>query len=162
MMTMQKIEIATKDGKKFLRKVMREDGWDCYARKAEGWTLTFRKEIKAKQVGDPDSQILVETDCILGERGNTGRTQAFHDAEPVDVPAATRMRLSTGDTSLMAKLLMADMKPVISYSAGSVHSSRHGLAFVSLRMTDRLTYGGVSFGETIYKDGQVLTIGPAE
>lgn len=139
--TNQFITIDSKEGKAFLRKVARSwhewrQEWHFRASQETDWKITFSRTVKG-EVGEPDSYVTVETDAVVGRRGNTGLVKSFHDSDEVVVPAATVARLSGADARTAATLLLDGWRFEVSQSAGSTSSSKHGLAFLSLHVERR-------------------------
>jgi hypothetical protein len=139
--TVQFIAIDSKEGKAFLRKVARSwhewrQEWHFRASAETDWKVTFTRTVKG-EIGEPDAYVTVETDAVVGRRGNTGLVKSFHDSDEVVVPAATVARLSGADARTAATLLLDGWRFEVSQSAGSTSSSKHGLAFLSLHVERR-------------------------
>lgn len=161
--TRQTIQLASKEGKAFLRKVikhnatcsMRED-WSLRASPATDWKVVFERTIPG-EVGEPDEEVIVTTDQVVTIYGKTGAVKSFDDSQEVIVCEPRRVNLN-GETPLAAKLLLDGFSLEVHCSSGSTSSSRHGLSFYTLTARNRelshysLTIGG----ETVAKDGQQI------
>jgi len=139
--THQFISIDSKEGKAFLRKVARSwhewrQEWSFRASKDADWKITFSRTIRG-EVGEPDACVTVETDACVTQCGHTGRVKSFDDSDEVIVPEATRVWLSGSDARTAATLLLDGWRFDVCHSAGSTSSSKHGLAFLSLRVERR-------------------------
>jgi hypothetical protein len=168
----QRVELKTETGKKFLRRVIREQSklsmgeeWIAYARAADGWELGFWRNVKGKNIGDQESRITVSTDYVVRVDGKTGsQVKSFSDCEPVIVRDPTGLHLSGGNVALLAKTLADGGRINIEISSGSEHSSRHGLSFYSVALSlPGFQYACVSLGyETIAKDGTTICGGSVD
>jgi len=170
--TYQSVDLASKEGKAFLRKVLRDndnsgwsDGWNANARSCDDWRLDFSRTIRGK-VGEPDVAVNVRTDLTVSLSGKTGpAVQSFHHSKPVCVPTPRRLFLHGTDTSaLVALLLRGTDRLTICSSGGSTSSSEHGLAFIHLdaKLSDE-RYSTVQVGgTTVYKDGHRLVSGAVD
>lgn len=139
--THQTVSLDSKEGKAFLRKVRRArlpwpEEWCLHASPETDWKVVFSRTVKG-DVGEPDSYVSVATDSLVVVYGESGTVKSFSDSEPVVVPAATVARLSGADVRTAAKLLLDGWRFVVTQSAGSTSSSRHGLAFLSLHVENR-------------------------
>jgi len=63
--------LSENDRSKFLRKVLREDGWCISARSMNDWAITFRKTIKG-DVGEPDVDVTVVLEDKISLYGKWG------------------------------------------------------------------------------------------
>ena len=145
---------------KFLRRVLREDGWAMHARADGDWQITFRRTIKGKP-GDPDVDVVVRLNDKISLVGKWGPQKSFHDSDEVIVPKPTRAWLHYGEVQTAAKFLLEGSHFLICGSSGSTNSSHHGLAFVSLQAmvkTDHITIGG----ESVYVNGRMVCCGAVE
>lgn len=151
------------DRSKFLRRVLRENGWTMYARADDDWQITFRRTIKAKP-GDPNIDVVVTLDDKITLGGKYGKQRSFSDAEEVYIPQPTRVWLNYCHVLVAAKLLLDGGHFAISSSSGSSASSRHGLAFVSLNATVKGCAGGfVQVGyESVFINGKIVACGSVE
>ncbi len=155
--TYQSVELGSKDGNKLLRKIIKDGGWVIKAN-APDFEVQFVKDVRGG-IGDSDVRIEIDTDLKISKPSKTGTIQSFDDAEPVIIPAPKWVTLTDGAT--FARLYLAGFTCwTIQASAGSTHSSKHGLSFVSLVGVHPSEYGSVTLGgETIYKDGKCICIG---
>jgi len=148
------------DRAKFLRRVLREDGWDMYARASDDWQITFGRVIKGKP-GDPDVDVTVRIKDKVSLVGKWGKQRSFSDSEEVIVPKPDRMWLTYGSVHTAAKFLLEGSHFLISGSSGSTNSSQHGLAFVSLQAmvkTDNVMIGH----QSVYVNGRMVCCGSVE
>lgn len=156
--TLQFVDLETKQGIAFLRKVAKTGGWRIIA-SDPSWGISFLKEIEG-ELGEPNVSVKVNTQTIIAQPKRVGIVKSFYDSEEVIVPAPKFINLR--DAQTFAKLYLAGFKHwSIESHAGSTSSSRHGLSFASLEGTDgncRVTLGG----ETVFKDGQTICSGVVE
>lgn len=148
------------DRAKFLRRVLRENGWSMHARADDDWQITFRRTIKGKP-GDPDVDVAVRLNDKISIVGKWGAQKSFSDAAEVIVPKPTRAWLNYGSVQTAAKFLLDGSHFLICGSAGSTSSSHHGLAFVSLEAMVRDDH--VMLGhQSVYVNGRMVCCGSAE
>ena len=154
--------VSGSDRSKFLRKVLREDGWTIFARSIKDWRITFSKTIKG-DVGEPDVDVVVILEDTVNVRGKWGSVRSFSDADEVYIPNPTRMHLSYSDVHIVAKLLLDGCHLIITGSSGSTTSSKHGLSFVSLSSTVKGCDGTVEIGHmSTYVHGKMVCCGTVE
>lgn len=154
--------LGDNDRSKFLRKVLREDGWKIYARSTKDWHITFAKTIEGNP-GEPDVDITVILEDTISVRGKWGSVKSFIDSDEVYIPSPTRLHLSYSDVHVVAKLLLDGCRLSILGSSGSTSSSKHGLAFVSLESTVRGCDGTVDVGsQSTYVHGKMVCCGAVE
>lgn len=167
MITRSKIQIESKDGKKFLRRVMSDavklsydERWQARANSETEWKIEFSRTVKPKSVGDPEDLIVVETDCkvSLPSDHKIGMVKSFSDSKEVMVRRPTRLWLN-GETPLLARLMAEEWRFEIVATGGSTSSSEYGLSFYYLYATNYSKfgyYGIVCGGETVAKDGRPI------
>ena len=163
-----KIEVESKEGRAFLRRVAKQnmssnmnEEWRVLASPATDWKLVFRRTIRAKRIGDFDQDIEVETDCLVSLPSKVGReVQPFHDAKPVFVMTPSYLHFN-GNSGIVAKLLADGFRLEVTASAGSSNSSRHGISTYSVNAVNRqLGFYGLQIGtETVAMNGHVLIMG---
>jgi hypothetical protein len=159
--TTHHIESAT-DRAKFLRRVLREDGWTISARSSEDWQFVFRRTIRGKP-GDPNVDVIVRIKDKFSLVGKWGNQKSFHDSDEVIVPKPTRLWLAYGSQQAAVKFLLEGCHFIISGSSGSTSSSKHGLAFVSLQVLKKDGYGTVEIGGgSVYVNGRMVCCGSVE
>ncbi len=145
---------------KFLRRVLREDGWAMHARADDDWQITFRRTIKGKP-GDPDVDVVVRLNDKISVVGKWGSQKSFADSEEVIVPKPTRAWLHYGSVQTAAKFLLSDSHFLICGSAGSTSSSKHGLAFVSLEAMVKDDHVMIGH-QSVYVHGKMVCCGSVE
>lgn len=145
---------------KFLRRVLREDGWSMHARADEEWQITFRRSTKAK-TGDPDVDVTVRIVDKISVVGKWGPQRSFSDSDEVIVPKPSRVWLHYGAVQTAAKFLLDGCHFTICGSSGSTSSSRHGLAFVSLHALVRTDHVMVGY-QSVYVNGNMVCCGSVE
>lgn len=164
--TIQLTSIDSKDGKAFLRRVVRHNAgctwneeWRAYAGPRTEWRLSFMRTIKG-ETGSPDQSVDVLTDCVVRQPGERklGVVKTFDDCDGVQVCTPRGLHLGQTDAATVAKMICEGSKLSIRASAGSTHSSKHGLAFYTLEVTvPGMNYASVDIGGvTVSKDGQAL------
>lgn len=147
---------------KFLRKVLREDGWVISARKESDWNVRFHRTIRGK-IGEPDIEVDVIMDDKVCVQGRFGQVRSFSDSEEVYIPEPTRIHLSYASVHTVARMLLDGCFLYVLGSAGSTSSSKHGLAFLTLEcrlkgIDDRITIGHPS----VYVNGRMVICGTVE
>jgi len=166
--TLQLLAVAGKDGRAFLRRVVKGcngEDWRVRASATSDWRLVFRRVVKGA-VGEPDVDVEVHTDveiCFPGD-GCFGKRQSFFDSQPVTVVRPQSVFLSGSDVSALAKLLLDGCSLSITASAGSTRSSEHGLSFYTLGvgLPDAPHSVLAIGGETVAKDGRTLVAGAVD
>ncbi len=154
--------LSDNDRTKFLRKVLREDGWYLYARSDSDWVITFRKTIKG-DVGEPNVDVTVVLEDKVSICGKWGSVKSFEDSNEVYIPAPTRVHLSYGAVRTVAKFLLEGCHLSIYGSSGSTSSSKHGLSFVSLQCSVKGHCDTVVIGsESTYINGKIVCCGAVE
>lgn len=168
--TLQRVELDTKEGKRFLRRVIRENEelrcnemWSVDACPAQGWKLRFYRTVKG-DIGDPDREVEVMTDETVGipRESECGEVKAFEDSQPVIIPHPTRLWLNMSPVSTLAEHLAKGGKVRIEASAGSTTSSCSGLAFLTLDLTSRCKTGRtscVTLSQTVFINGRTVCSG---
>lgn len=155
-LTLQSIEVDSKDGRTFLRKVQKQGGWRVYAGDRTEWKVQFRKTING-DVGEPDEEIEVMTDLHIGRSGKFGMSQSFGDSKPVMVCTPYAIHLDH-EVLIFAKLALDGWRFTVEACSGSTSSSEFGLAFY--RLTARHTDCGYSTitlgGQSVSKDGRCI------
>lgn len=147
---------------RFLRKVLREDGWTITAHEQKDWNITFSRTVKGK-IGEPDVDVVVVMEDKISVCGRFGHVRSFHDAEEVYIPKPRFVHLSYGAVHTVAKIILDGGRLSITGSAGSTSSSKHGLAFVTLHGTVKGINDTVSIGsQTVYVNGKLVCCGSAE
>jgi hypothetical protein len=157
--TQHRIETDT-DRTKFLRRVLREDGWNLNAKASDDWQITFRRTIKGKP-GDPDVDVTVRIKDKISLVGKWGKQQSFSDSKEVIVPKPDRAWLSYGSVQTAAKFILDGSHLIICGSSGSTSSSEYGLAFVSLKA--EMKRDTVEIGhQSVYLHGKMVCCGSVE
>ena len=163
MTTFQSVQVGTKEGKAFLRKIikhnercMMNEEWRAYAGPSNNWCWRFSRTIKG-EVGEPDQHVEVQTDakvCLPSDSKTGCEVQSFHDSKPVWV-SRPRACYMNGDTAVVAKLLADGWAFEIEASAGSTSSSEYGIATYNVFAKMPNSYYGVYVGgETITVNGK--------
>ncbi len=155
-------KLSDNDRSKFLRKVLREDGWHLSARSVNDWAITFRKTIKG-DVGEPDVDVTVVLEDKVNLCGKWGSVKSFEDSDEVYIPKPTMMHLNYAAVQTVAKFLLEGCHLSIYGSAGSTSSSKHGIAFVSLQCSVKGCYDTVTIGsQSTYVNGKIVCCGTVE
>ena len=167
MITRSKIEVESKEGKKFLRRVMadavklsHDERWQARASAETKWLVEFSRTVKPAAIGDPEDLIVVETDCqvSLPSENRIGLVKAFSDAKEVRVKHPVRLWLN-GETPLLARLMAEEWRFEIIAGPGSASSSEYGLSFYYLYATNyqKQGYYGITVGgETVAVNGRPI------
>jgi len=149
------------DRAKFLRRVLREDGWRISAREEDGWQIVFTRTIKAKLAGVANVEITVRLKDKIKPTGKWGKQRSFYDSDEVIVPKPTRCWLHYSSVETAVRFLLKDCHFMICGSAGSTSSSKHGLAFVSVQAIfgkDHVIVGD----QSVYVNGRMVCCGSVE
>jgi len=160
--TCQTASLETNTGKGLLRKIVRHkstwnDEWTLHAGESTDWKIVFTRKTRG-ELGEPDTEIVVETDSVVRLRGDTGRVRPFHDAEEVTVPPTRWISLWACDTATVAEFLLDGWSLEVTHSAGSVNSSQEGIAFAYLSLVKGCQ--GVEIGgQTTYLRGRQVCSG---
>lgn len=153
--TTQHLELESKEGKAFLRKVLkhntecsyRED-WRLFANESQDWFVTFRRDVEG-ETGEPDVEVIVKTDVKVTNYQTL-------DEKDVPVPSPVGMSLDGSSTKAFCKLYMAGFTRIsTSACAGSENSRAHKLAFGRVKMSD--PQGGMEVWlseQTVFVDGR--------
>jgi len=147
------IPLDSREGKSLLRKVAKVPnygprfvGWTITARERDGWRLTFNR----------DGTEVFETDYVIPLTGEYGdAVKPFEDANAVTVPKARRIWCYHSQSRAVATLLLDGWRLKILHSAGSTHSSKHGIANVSL-VAEHPNGGYVTIEDALYMHGDKL------
>jgi hypothetical protein len=151
--TRQTVESGTKEGRKFLRKVIREnmelrwnEEWKVRADEFTGWKLEFRRDVKADEAGNADREIRVQTDIEIRNNVKSGSAKTFHDSQEVTIPDVQSVNMSGPKLAMVVGLILDGYRLELNSSRGSQNSSKHGIGEVSLDVTRRInTRNGDSF-----------------
>lgn len=163
-------KLETPEGKKFLRRVIRENeslGWDecwsCRAHTGTDWRLEFTRTIKG-EVGDPERTVTVRTDMVVRIDYKAGDKQSFSDSKPVYLIGCTGIWLRGSELSVLCNLLRGTNPRVwVVGSAGSTSSSQHGLSFYDLHVGNKELGGDVCVGHgTVAVNGRRVCSGTVE
>jgi hypothetical protein len=162
MTTIQSASLDTNTGKGLLRKIVRHkstwgDEWTLHAGESTGWKVVFTRKTRG-ELGDPDTEVVVETDSVVRQQGRTGTVRAFHDSEEVVVPQTRGVGLWHSDTATVAEFLLDGWSLQVTHSAGSAHSSQEGIAFAYLSLVKGLKEVEIG-GHTTYVRGQQVCSG---
>ena len=147
--TVQSASLDTNTGKGLLRKIVRQepawgDEWKLRAGENTGWKIVFERRVSG-QLGEPDSEVVVETDSVVYRYGETGSVRPCSgEGECVIVPATRGAWLHGQDVKTAAKFLLDGWHLELHHCCGSLHSSKHGIASAYLclvRGCERLQIG---------------------
>ena len=166
----------SKEGKRFLRKVIRENkqgaGWCARASVRnmtekygnEYWAVSFEREVPPKNVGDASVDIEVTMDfCIRVSPSHFGTKASFSDAKEVNIPRPTTAFFMYGDVAALALAIINGCDVSIEASHGSTNSSQHGIGTTSVRTLDRKNRCTYTIGnDTMYVNGSRVISGVAE
>jgi hypothetical protein len=169
--TYQAVDIATKDGRKFLQKVIRDNnapvgrwgrGWSAYASGETDWKIEFRRNVEGEK-GCPDVWVTVRTSETVRRSGKTGSHRTFSDAEPVYIPEPVRMSsTSNSRTNQIARALLDGHTVEIELSRGSTNSSQHGIGFIHLQISQQYPGGSVTLDTTTFVHGKCVCSGSVD
>lgn len=160
----------SKEGKTFLRKVMKSDldwaeAWRVHASASTKWCATFQREIKGK-TGESDRTIQVETDISFSmpEDSRFGMVRSFSDSKEVMVSRPRYIWLNGGAAITFVKLALDGCDFRIEASAGSTHSSQCGISlyWLAARLPNRPYSDAQVGGTTVAKDGHTLIAGAVD
>ena len=163
--TRQSIELDSKPGKAFLRRVIKgnidgDEDWCLRADADSEWQIRFTRTIRGEN-GDPDVYVTVNTDSKVRPQRKSGPSRSFSDSDEVIIPLAKSLCLTSGtQTAVAAKMLLAGSTLDIEDSSGSTSSSKYGLAFLSLRATvPGCRWGSVTLDDSTFINGRQIIAG---
>lgn len=178
--TVQSVSLDSKEGKAFLRRVVREndklswdEAWSAWGRAeyaSDGyarWTLEFTREVK-QGIGLPDLRItVVVTDPPIGYTGPLSSgvedTRTLDQYEkPVFVHRPNRFILHRGDCGAFAELLERGWKCHVVATRGSISSSEFGMSFYYVDMNKNHYRGVTVGGQTVAANGKRIVHGPVD
>ena len=162
--TAQSVDVATPEGKKFLKKILKQDDWKIrIAHTAGKWQSVRAVRTVRGQLGEPDARVDVQLSGIeVMQCGRPGSQQSFSDSKPVDVVQPTRVCLTgSGEVRAFIECAINGARFRVSCSSGSTNSSEYGLSFYSLD-ADFGTYDFGIGGETIAMNGRTLVCGAVD
>lgn len=167
-LTIQRVYSESKDGKAFLRRVIRDclsysdEQWAVCADESTGWKLKFYRTVRGN-VGDPDAVVEVQTDIEVGYPSSSrfGMVKTFHDSSEVEVPRIRRLYVRGSDAAVIAALVLNGSTLHMEASAGSTSSSHLGLAFYRLTASVKgVPHSAVAVGtDTVCRDGKPIIQG---
>lgn len=162
MTTIQSASLDTNTGKGLLRKIVRHrptwnDEWTLHAGESTDWKVVFTRRTRG-ELGNPDTEVVVETDSAVRQQGKTGLVRSFHDSEEVTVPQTRWISLWACDTATVAKFLLDGWSLEVTHSAGSTSSSQEGIAFSYLSLVKGCQKVEIG-GQTTYVRGQQVCSG---
>lgn len=150
--TVQSASLDTNTGKGLLRKIVRQqptwgDEWKLRAGENTGWKVVFERRVSG-ELGEPDAEVVVETDSVVTLQGATGRQRPFADRGcEVTVPATRGVWLYGQDVKTVAKFLLDGWHLTVTHCCGSIHSSEFDIASAYLclcRGCERLQIGSAT------------------
>lgn len=163
MLTMTKLEMASPEGIKFLKRVLKlNENWAATASPSTDWNLSFSRIVKAKDAGDTDEEVIVRTDVNVGYNKNQfGELYVERDSasEKVYIPNPRYMTIHySGEMMHLCESIQRGMHLSIECSRGSINSSKLGIGHVYLKARK----GDLSFiigHETLLQNGRTLESG---
>lgn len=165
MATMQQVAMESKEGKAFLRKVVRDnqrlgwnEEWDVRANASTDWKLRFTRVVKG-EIGEADSEIVVDTDLEAGRAKSGDIRQSFSDCKPVQMATIKGLTLRGADLVTLCGVLSQGAGINIAAHAGSSSSSQHGLSFYQAELSGE-GFKGLSIGsQAVAVNGQRVICG---
>lgn len=155
--TFNSVDLETRDGKKFLRRVIREnetlsslhsEQWTAHASPETQFTLEFYRRVRGN-VGDAEQEIRVRTTTKFSLYYEAGEKQSFYDSDPVILLPCRGVYLGATDTMRLCYFLKEDgVRLSIEGHAGSTSSSKHGIAFYAIHINWKSLpgHGGIQIG----------------
>ena len=162
--TGQFVELDTKSGKAFLRRVIRggsngSEEWCLRADSSDEWRIRFTRTIEG-EAGEPDVYVTVATDARIAPQRKSGAHRSFSDSEEVIIPLARYICVTMSTATVAAQMLLAGSRLHIQQSSGSTSSSRLGLAFLDLEASiPGCGYGTVTLDSTVFANGRQIISG---
>jgi len=143
--TRQEIAHESKEGKAFLRRVVR----DCKQSKsrwwltadttdANRWKVIFHRTVKGA-AGDPDVDVRVKTDITIGVQPNDFN-KVYDEGSPyqaVIVPPIKGIDIDYSGVTHFCDCVLADCSFMIERNCGSQSSSKHGIVMLGIRAYNR-------------------------
>lgn len=170
--TFASISIDSKEGQKFLRRVIREneslnsdEQWTAHASRETDFTLEFYRRIRGS-VGDAEQEIRVRTSTQFSLRYRPGN-ESYAGDSPVLLVECHRVYFGHTDTSTLCYFLKQHdgIRLSIEGHRGSTSTSKHGLSFynVSAHWPALPKYTGIMIGqETIAINGRSVMSGSVD
>lgn len=169
--TFASVSLETKEGQKFLRRVIREnetlssdEQWTAHASRETDFTLEFYRRVRGN-IGDAEQEIRVRTFTQFSLRYRAGEA-SFAGDNPVMLVDCHRVYFGNGDTSILCYFLKHDgIKLSIEGHRGSTSTSKHGLSFyhVSAHWPALPKYTGITIGhESIAINGRPVMSGSVD
>lgn len=162
--------IDTPAGKKFLRRVMKDnadsswdESWGVRCGPHSEWKIEFRRTLKG-EIGDPERTVVVMTDYKIPVYYEPGERKSFSDSKPVWLCPCKGIWLNRTDVGVLCSLLLhKDIRISVEGHAGSTSSSEHGISFYYLEAKSPSLGGCVRFGsETVAVHGRRVCSGSVE
>lgn len=165
MATMQRVASESKEAKTFLRKVARDyerlgwkEEWDVRANAGTDWKLRFTRTVKG-EIGEADSEIVVDTDWQVTRDKSGELRQSFDDAKPVMLATIKGLTLRGAHLVTLCGLLASGARLHIGAHAGSSASSQFGLSFYDIEVTGP-SFKGLTIGtQTVAVNGNRVICG---
>jgi len=144
---------GTPEGKKFLRKIIRDNSncryredWSVRASLETEWRLEFRRTING-EIGDPEKVITVMTDEKVSVNYQSGDKKSFEDSQAVTILPCRYISLSGSDVKTLCFMMLQDgFRISAEASSGSTSSSKHGISVYTLRVKTQQLCGTVEIG----------------
>ena len=165
MLTMQRVELGTKEGKAFLRKVIRDydrlpydEGWTLRCNEGTQWRVRFERTVKG-ELGEPDQSVSVDSDCEIARRGKAGVDDGYGAERPITICEVRHIVFTGCDVAALCSLLLEGAPLCVVASRGSQASSELGLSFYFVEVCGGDFRGVRIGGETIAANGRTICSG---
>lgn len=143
--TTQSVAIDSPEGKKLLRKIVRErHDWRFSANASDGWKLSFSRDFKGK-TGEPDTTVIIEADTTIPIL--TGWNEERDRMHPAPRWVSGRC------ASTVARLLLGGCMLGLRCSDGSRKTREHGISFSSLVARYPDSFDEITIDTTTYVNG---------
>jgi hypothetical protein len=163
--------LSTPEGKKFLRRVIRQndslgyrEAWDVTASPSTDWRLEFARCVKG-EIGDEERIVTIRTDLHVRCDYKPGDKESFSDCKPVYLCGCRYLRLDSGHTQTLCHLLLNKKPSVwVKGHAGSASSSQFGISFYDVHVSwEELKHRDVVIGyQTVAVNGRRVCSGSVE
>lgn len=168
--TFQTFKHNTVEGRKFLKRVIREnenldysEQWSVRANPGTDWRLEFRRVFK-EELGDPERIVTLMSDVTVWVYRPETR-QSFADSEPVVICGCRYISIhAIRDVAVLCSLMCHDdFRIYAESSSGSTSSSKFGISTYYLEAQTKQLHGKVRIGnETMAVNGRRVISGSIE
>lgn len=168
--TRQRADVDSKEGKAFLRKVVKECKGHAYkwsigsetSEEPDTWFATFHKQING-ELGSPDIDIHVRTNIAIRltpEHFGCTEQKEYEDYSPLTVPEIRAIQFDYDDVIHFCDCALRGFTFRAERCLGSISSSKHGIVTIGVRARSYEAGYTTRIGtDTLIVNGQPVTFG---